>query len=116
MKPAETWKPQRTLAVLLGIMAGLCVLILDIGSEKSLRVTLERAGMAIVVAMLSGYFCGVVLRFIFRELPEPAVTRFFGVPESLATQDEDDEQAASGEGPDATVDKEREGVMASESC
>lgn len=83
MIPDQNWKPQRTLAALLGLLAVVCVILVDLGTETRLSLTLQRCLGAGLIAAATGYGVGLLVKAIIREAPEPGARIEINVPEEL---------------------------------
>ncbi len=123
MTPHESWKPHKYLALLLGIFAALCVIFVDMGTDTRLSVTLMRCLGSGVVAALTGFGVGWLLKYLIREAPEPKAKIFFNVPDELEyLQPEGKSSDGKSENPNpegsrndsSTPKNEREDAMVSE--
>ena len=78
------WKPQNILALILGVFGGAIVILLYIGTDKSMSEILGKAGIGVLAGGVSGYFSGLVIKVLMKNLTESSSLEFFEIPENLS--------------------------------
>ena len=125
MKPEDHWDPRRSLAVMIAIFGFVCVLLAGLGSDERLSQIMARGFVVACACAVTGYLCGIVVKILFKELPQPESTDFVrlrgeltktldGLPEDVAeafyhsldenTQEESSESEGETE-PDSDSDR-----------